>query len=706
MVAKLCPKALAAAVLVAATLVACGGDSATPPPTPVPTETATAPPPAATSTTAPSPTAAATPAPTPQPTPTPAPTATLSPTSAATPVATPAATPVATPAPSPDPTPTPAATPDEPVEPITATFRPAQAPVFDAPEGVYTAITVGASHACTLTEDGEAVCWDIESAEVWDTPPGPFTSIDAVESDTCAITDGGAIACWPAGGGPFREGRPDPSRDAPQGRYQAFSWASDGGYTHACAVTDGGEAICWTSRERESTASDELVLPDLPPGEYTAVDVRYASFGWAQESLTVCALTRADGAFCSTTPRLHANVYPVSTWSLQGDFASVAVSGRSSCALSVTGEIEGCESGEDGAGRYVALSAGREHVCAATDAGQLKCWVHSGWFAQGEVLVMYPPGSSTGSYVDVGVGNGHGCALDEGGRAVCWGVVENKVAPPDPAPGRYVSVSDGFGHTCALTDQREAACWGWNNLGQAEVPPGRYKALSAGVLGTCALTEEGEMVCWGGSGSHYNFAFPPYRLVTMAADRRIACAVTEAGAAACYGESGGNGNMEPLEFAGGPYRSVHIASASNDTYICARAEDGRLVCRGGWDREAVLSPPVDRPVVVSEGPGALCVLTGAGEAVCWDGTRSWSPELPGGDYVAMSVGPNHGCALTEAGEARCWGSFDDHGPLGQPPGRYVAISSSQNRVCAVTEGGDVACWGDTAYLDPPADYPY
>ena len=205
MVAMLGRKALVATVLAAATLVACGGDSPTPPPTPVPSETATAPPPTATSTTAPSPTPATTPATTPQPTPTQVPTATPSPTSASTPVA--------------SPTPTP--TPDEPVDPVeqdpTPAVRPSlpQSPTFDAPPGVYTAITVGAGHACALTEDGEAVCWDIESAEVWDTPPGSYTFIDAVGAATCAITDEGEIVCWSAGGGLFSEDSLDPSRDAP-----------------------------------------------------------------------------------------------------------------------------------------------------------------------------------------------------------------------------------------------------------------------------------------------------------------------------------------------------------------------------------------------------------------------------------------------------------------------------------------------------------
>ena len=182
-------------------------------------------------------------------------------------------------------------------------------------------------------------------------------------------------------------------------------------------MTDSGEAVCWTSQERESTLADELTLPDLPPGKYTAIDVRYAFFGWAQESLTVCALTRAKGAFCSTTPRVHANVYPESARSLQGPYTSVAVSGSGPCALSVTGEIEGCGLyGDSNTTRYVAVSPGENHVCAVTDEGHLECWVHgSGWFAKGELLVMSPPAPSSGGYVDVGVGYGHGCALEEAG---------------------------------------------------------------------------------------------------------------------------------------------------------------------------------------------------------------------------------------------------------------------------------------------------
>ena len=683
--------ALAAVAAVVAVLVVVTGNGdqplvVSPPPTETPQPT-------------PSPTATATATVSPMPTtPTPTATAAPSPTAGATPRSTPTATSTPTRAEPVEPVPEPA--------PVTRPSLPAS-PTFDGPPGVYTDITVGASHACALTEANEAVCWDIGTVNVWDIPRGTYTFIEAERDETCAITDEGAIVCWASGGGPIPEGRQDPSGDAPPGRYQAFSWASDeyylAGHTHACAVTDASEAVCWTSQEPWAASSYELALPELPPGEYTEVDVRYAFFGWGQESLTVCALTRTKSAVCSEAARAQGSVYPVSTWLLQSTYTSVAVSGRDSCALSAAGEIEGCGLWDSRTTRYVALSPGEKHVCAATDAGQLECWVHgSGWFVQGEVFVMDPPAPSSAGYVDVDVGHGYACALDETGRAICWGHRENKVAPPKAAPGRYVAVSDGLGHTCALTDTGEAACWGWNNIGQAAVPEGRYKAISAGVTGTCALTEADEMVCWGWSTYHHDFPPGNYRFITMAPDRPLTCAVSEAGAAACHGP---RNFMEPVEFPGGPYRSVHVGWSADGDRICALSEEGKLVCRRSEDG-AALSPPVDRSVVVSHGSGPLCFFTDGAEVVCWDATTAWSRVLPAGSYVALTTGPNHVCALTDAGEVHCRGSFGDQWSVDAPPGRYVAISSSQNRVCAVTEEGDVVCWGETDYGEPPASDPY
>ena len=566
---------------------------------------------------------------------------------------------------------------------------------------------MGASHACALTADGEAVCWDIASGAVWDAPPGPYTAITARRGATCAITETGEIVCWSAGGGPFPKDEPDPARDAPPGRYTAFSWdvkwALDR-YTYACALTDGSEVVCW-SQEGRPVSSEELILPDPPPGAYTALSVRYAFLGWDRHHLTVCALAGTDGAVCRTAGRAHASVFPPSTWFFDGDYASVAVSRRSFCGLAVTGEIEGCGLPQgDGTARYAAVSPGEKHVCAITDAGDLECWVHgSGWFVQGELFVMDPPASSSVGYVAVSVGHGYGCALTEVGEAVCWGVFENKVEWPDAPSDRYVAVSDGGGHTCALTEGGEAVCWGWNNMGQAEAPAGRYQAISAGETGTCALTEAGEMACWGWDTYAHAFTSGPYRTIILssAGGSPVTCAVTEAGAAAC--QASGN-FLGSVEFEGGPYRSIHVGGG----LICALSEDGEMVCRGtGYDDDA---PELlaDGVVAATDGPGPICVLTEGEEVVCWGATDSWSPDLPHGPYVAVSTGYSHGCALTEAGEAHCWDSFGESGqgqaaPL---PGRYTAISAGWTRTCAVTQGGDVVCWGDTGYAEAPSGSPY
>ena len=702
-------KAFATAVLLAATVAACGGDSPQPTPTPTappaPTETATAPAPTPTPVpAAPSPAATTTTTATASPTPT-----SPTPTEAATPTPEPTSTPTSTPEPTATPTRTPAQEdePPEPVEPDDSTpaVRPTlpQSPVFDAPEGVFTDITVGVRHACALTEDGEAVCWDIWTGNISGTRSGPFTSIEAEGDDTCAITVDGHIVCWPVSGGAFPDHRPDPSRDAPLGRYRAFSWTSEyyfEGDRHACAVTDEGEGVCWSSLAGPQT--NALTLPELLPWEYAAIDVRHSYFGAGLEFLTVCGLLRTGSAVCSSAARLDGTAREPSTWILEGRYASVAVSGRYSCALSFTGEIEGCGGhGESGTTRYTAISPGEKHVCAVADEGHLECWPHgSGWFGSGDLFLMDPPAPSPAGYLDVSVGVWFGCALDGAGGVTCWTVRGNWVAPPDPAPGRYAAVSDGLRHTCALTEDGEVVCWGWNNFGQVNAPPGRYKAISAGFTGTCALTQAGMVVCWGQHTYAHNFNAGPYRSITttMAAGFPITCAITGEEAAVCHGLG-----MGPYQVPEVSYGSIHAVRRAHDVLFCALSVDGAMVCQRGDDAPWAVD---GRFAVLSDGPGPLCRVNDAGEVFCWGAFENWYPDVPAGDYVAISVGPDHGCALTEAGEVRCWGSFPDGEPADPPPGRYVAISSSQDRVCAVTDEGHVVCWGDTDYVDPPASDPY
>ena len=114
----------------------------------------------------------------------------------------------------------------------------APSPTFDGPPEAYTDIAVAFSGACALTEDGEVVCWDIESGDVWDAPPGPYTFVTARHLTWCAITDEGVITCWGRGGRPVPEREPDPSRDAPPGRFSALSFTTGG-------LTREGGSYAW-----------------------------------------------------------------------------------------------------------------------------------------------------------------------------------------------------------------------------------------------------------------------------------------------------------------------------------------------------------------------------------------------------------------------------------------------------------------------------
>ena len=703
-------KALAMAALVAAILTACGADSPDPSPTPTP---ATQPP--ATSTAAPSPTATAattpTSASTPTPVPTPSPTsspATPTPTPEPTPTPSPTPTPTATATPPPEPTPTPSPTPEEPIEhtPASAT-RPAlpQSPTYDAPPGVYTAITVGYLYACALSEDGEAVCWDIESATVWDIPPGPYTFIDAEGEEVCAITAEGQIVCRSRD---WAQWSPD---DVPAGRYSAIAMSA--GYY--CALTVEGKAVCWLTNQERPTPAEP------PAGVFTAIGVGssvdyFPSGGWETRRRVACATSETGQAVCweAVWNEVEPTEESQYVWQSPGNYRPVGTWASADCRLKADGEAPCMADGVDDPLRYQSLAEGGGHMCAITEGGKAICrstaslWM--AWMAgePGGERVMTPPDPAPERFVAVGVGGAVGyppeevtayaCALTETGRAVCWSNVPNKLERSDPDPNRYVAVSEGLNHTCALTESAEAVCWGWNDYGQAEAPPGRYVSISAGVDGSCALAQTGEVACWGRSVSTI-FEPGSYQAVAIATGAGVwdgACVVTESGTVMCRQQGDGlyGDEVEYVESQEGPFATLGVGG------ICGLTEEGAIVCWSGWrsyrEGESLARRLPGTFVALSDGPGHACAISEAAEVVCWWhlGDR-WSPGLPDGSYMAVSAGYERGCALTDDGEARCWEL--GQGLVDPPPGRYVAISSGWYRTCAVTEAGEVVCWGNTSY---------
>ena len=563
----------------------------------------------------------------------------------------------------------PSAKPDEPAEPD-PTHRRAlpTSPTYAAPPGVYSAIAVGTDHACALSEDGEAVCWDIESAEMWDAPPGSYRFITAEGGDTCSVAEGGEVACLSRG--------EDPWTPLGEGTRRYVVVVDD------CGLTAAGAIECWGGYPR---------LPDPPSEPLVAINGLMEIQGFGTTYYRRCALTATGDIVCWGTDTLSSERW---SWRQSGDY--VALAGFGGCGLTTGGHWDCLPPGVAADGRYVAISTTGRHHCAIARNGKAVCGPVRR-LVEGEVARMIPPDPSPERFVAISVGESpdwerdvdlvYACALTDSGRVVCWANEPNRIPRPETTRGPYIAVSDGLGHTCVLTTAREAVCWGWNNFGQADVPLGRYTAVSAGHVATCAVTEAGEAVCWGDWAPE----LPPGSYVDISTGYYEACALTDEGEVVC---GVARGMVDGLlgDIPPGPFDEVSFRW----THACARAEAGDLVC-WGIDGAGATEVPQGRYLAVSVHYSSTCAIADTGEAACW----GWLTEVaPSGTYVAISAGERHACALTEAGEAACWGSWA-YGAVTPPPGEYTALSSSSFRACALTVGGEVVCWGDEGYQQRP-----
>ncbi len=608
--------------------------------------------------------------------------------------------------PPPDATPIPASEPRPVIAP---------SPTFDGPPGAYTDIAVTLSGACALTEDGEVVCWDIESGEIWDVPPGRYTFVTAKYLTWCAITDEGAITCWGEGGGPVLERHPDPSRDAPPGRFSALSFISGittPGSSYGCALTEEGEPVCW------GTDDGRLPPPDLPSGVYSAVSL---DSSYVEESdhysatLTACATTEDGDLVCWRGTDSDGRVEEVVEHT-PGDYVDVQVLDYAICAVTANGRARCADWAGDGSTNYTGLAAGGDFVCATTEASGIQCADH-GLFSDGiggysgKRSVMQPPAPAPdGRYEAVSVGSSpalvsvgsggafsiYACALTYMGEADCWRSTENKVAYPDPPPGRYVTVSDGFGHTCALTEDGHLACWGWNNYGQTDVPEGRYTAVSAGFSSTCALNEAGQAVCWGQLPGGESWEFPSQeRYRTISTGYYFGCALTVQGRPACPG-------WQSLSEV--PATSLAAITVSWTGHACVLSEEGEVACRGGTSRGESDVPPGSWKAI-DAGDHETCGIDDAGRATCWGARSGQLPDAPTGRYVAVQTSGYEVCLLTDAGQVYCRDEEDRESGIGlrrlNMEARVVEISVGLHRGCALTEAGSVICWGDTEYWSDP-----
>ena len=104
----------------------------------------------------------------------------------------------------------------------------------NTPNGNFTQVSVGATHACAFRATGTLVCWgDIDNGKTYvlsDNDTDHFIQVVAGDRFTCALESDGRVVCWGA-----LAGRTPTA---------AFSRLSSG-TSHVCGIKSDGTLVCW-----------------------------------------------------------------------------------------------------------------------------------------------------------------------------------------------------------------------------------------------------------------------------------------------------------------------------------------------------------------------------------------------------------------------------------------------------------------------------
>lgn len=349
--------------------------------------------------------------------------------------------------------------------------------------------------------------------------------------------------------------------------------------------------------------------------------------------------------------------------------------------------------------KIISVSAGGDHTCAVTASGGVKCWGSNGYGQLGNgtyfsyvnsSIPVDVVGLSTG-VIAVSAGKNHTCALTTSGGVRCWGsnkygqigtgTTISRFESPTDAVGLstgIIAISAGGRHTCALIDTGVVKCWGilssWGENTTSNHPETIPRdvwglstditAISSGYAHTCALTTSGGIKCWGycsygqlGDGilTQVHWCDPergPNDVVglstgvtAISTGGNHTCALTTSDGVKCWGRNSegqiGDGTTSdrnaPVDVTGLPTGVAAIFTGDN--YTCALTDSGEFKFWGN-NSDGQFG---DGTIIDSLIPVDVADLS------------SW--------VTAISLGGSHTCGLTASGGVRCWGS-NFYGQLG------------------------------------------
>jgi alpha-tubulin suppressor-like RCC1 family protein len=587
------------------------------------------------------------------------------------------------------------------------------------------ALSAGGHQTCVVTAAGGVKCWGASALGGGDTVTIPtgvsglssgVASVAVGSDHSCAVTIAGAVKCWGTNGyGQLGNGTTQ-SSSAPVGVSGLSSGAAAVvvGDRHSCALTTGGGVKCWGAN------FGGLLGDGTYTDQSTPIDVLGLGSG-------VAALAGGYRHTCAVTAGGAVMCWGDDGYGQLGDGAAMTFRSTPTSVSGLTSPVG-------------TVSAGRDHTCAVTTAGGVKCWGRNTYGSLGDNTVtdrLTPTDvyGLTSGVASVSAGPYTTCAISTTGEAKCWGsngrlqvgdgTLFDRITPRTAVglTSRVRSVAIGEYHVCALGADGGVRCWGHNQFGQlgdgttsnrttpVAVPTlaGGVESITAGFAHTCVRTTSGGMKCWGDND---------------------------------YGQLGDGSSMPRL----GPFDVTGLAGiasvSAGSSHTCAVTGSGGLKCWGfnlfgllGDGTTTDRSTPTavvgltSGVAAVSAGTSYTCALTTGGGVKCWgdnssgqlgDGTTTGHltpADVQGLTSGVVSVATSHGlygdghtCALTTGGGVKCWGD-NSWGTVGDgtrttrsTPTDVVGLTSGVTSVtfgdyhaCALTTAGGVKCWGENGY---------
>lgn len=551
------------------------------------------------------------------------------------------------------------------------------------------------------------------------------TDVMANLENGCALTATGAVKCW--GEGLLGDG---PAITEYRGPVQATGLTSSvtqltsGLWNSYCAI-HSNTMKCWGSN---------LYLDGVTKGSYdtpTAVtglgNVSSIAISGQENGNTMCAvLTSSGGLKC---------------WGFNDMFGQVGdgTTNERFAPVDVTGLTSGVTS----------ASLGREHNCALTTGGAVKCWGRNQYYQLGDgttntsMTAVQVTGLTSGVSQLV-TGFDHSCVLVSGG-VKCWGrnndgqlgdgSSTDRSSPVDVTglTSGVIQISAGNHQTCAIKSDNTSYCWGNFYLGNSG-SSGSASATAVQTYGTTALkinATRGDSPT-GESGTN--------------------CLVSSTAPPTAYWKAWGENSNSELQDGGTTDRSriskpyfnptlylasppatvsvgentnMFLAATTNDPWGWGLNTYGQV----GMGASAPAPLPVLAPGVTATSPKKIdifqhtCALhTPTSKISCWgrnqngqlgDGTSTdrgapaFATDYSLAKYIDVDVGQTHSCGITFERYLRCWGR-NNHGQLGlgnstdtaaplkitstQP---FFYVSAGKDATCMIeTMAGTAMCFGE------------